>query len=234
VPGPSGSARVGLGRHRSHSGTACAAEVRDPGAQLVVAPEVSVPTTAIWPAARFRDLLSGLGDGDQRLRRSATAGSSTNSPSTWLRASRLWRRPRELLPCLAYRRCSRGNGPRSPAFRERRPATSGVPPPRSRQTWRTRRTPRRTSPTLSGATRSSPSRGPRRQGNASRRSPPRRAECPCREQGTSGAANFNRVPVEARLRGRAGPKRKRSGGLGRRRPAGLASISSRRRRDLLA
>jgi predicted dehydrogenase len=52
--------------------------------------------------------------------------------------------------------------PRSPAWRERPPTTSGVPTPLSQQTSTTGLTPCRTSPTPSGATRSSPqSRRPR-------------------------------------------------------------------------
>jgi hypothetical protein len=45
------------------------------------------------------------------------------------------------------------------------------------------------------------------------RSPLRRAECLCREQGTPGTANLNRFPLK-RASGPAAPKRQPSGGLG--------------------
>jgi predicted dehydrogenase len=57
---------------------------------------------------------------------------------------------------LAARRHRRINGPRSPAWKERPPTTSGVRTRHSRQTSTTGLTPCRASPTPSGATRSSP------------------------------------------------------------------------------
>jgi predicted dehydrogenase len=70
-------------------------------------------------------------------------------------------------PSLLSLRRWHTNGPRSRACKERPPSTSGVRTPRSRQTWTTGHTLCRTSPTPSGATRSSPpSRGLPRQGSA--------------------------------------------------------------------
>jgi len=66
---------------------------------LAVAPDVRVPITAIWSAAVFvicspvsSMVISGL-------RRSDTADRSANSPSTWLRMSRLW--PTAIVSTLA-------------------------------------------------------------------------------------------------------------------------------------
>jgi hypothetical protein len=66
---------------------------------LAVALEVRVPITAIWSAAVFTICWPVSSMVMRGRRRSDTADRSANSPSTWLRRSRLW--PTEMVSRLA-------------------------------------------------------------------------------------------------------------------------------------